>query len=86
MELTKKIDNEITNLKVKYDNAKKIIDYFYDEPYSSRKKIIENLGIPESTVKGVISELQKTGILKEITGYSRNQIFVFSEYVDIFLT
>ena len=86
VELTKKIDNEITNLKVKYDNAKKIIDYFYDEPYSSRKKIIENLGIPESTVKGVISELQKTGILKEITGYSRNQIFVFSEYVDIFLT
>ena len=86
VELTKKIDNEITNLKVKYDNAKKIIDYFYDEPYSSRKKIIENLGIPESTVKGVVSELQKSGILKEITGYSRNQIFVFSEYVDIFLT
>ena len=85
VELTKKIDKEITNLKVKYDNVKKIIDYFYDEPYSSRRKIIENLGIPESTVKGVISELQKSGIIKEITGYSRNQIFVFSEYVDIFL-
>ena len=33
-----------------------------------------------------INELQKSGILKEITGYSRNQIFEFSEYVDIFLT
>lgn len=38
VELTKKIDVQITDLKVKYDNAKKIIDYFYDEPYMSRKK------------------------------------------------
>lgn len=85
VELTKKIDDEITNLKVKYDNVKKIIDYFYNEPYSSRKKIVDALEMPESTVKGVITKLQKSGILKEITGYSRNQIFVFFEYVDIFL-
>lgn len=38
VELTKKIDAQISNLKVKYDNAKKIIDYFYNEPYSTRKK------------------------------------------------
>lgn len=38
VELTKKIDEEISNLKVKYDNVKKIINYFYDEPHSTRKK------------------------------------------------
>ena len=86
VELTKKIDNQISNLNVKYDNAKKIIDYFYNEPYSSRKKISETLQMPESTVNGVINELKKANIIKETTGYSKNQIFVLSEYVEIFLT
>lgn len=39
VELTKKIYLQIADLKIKYDNAKRIIDYFYDEPYSTRKKI-----------------------------------------------
>jgi Fic family protein len=86
VELTKKVDTQITDLKVKYDNAKKIIDYFYDEPYSTRKKISEALEMPESTVNGVINELKSANIIKETTGYSRNQIFVFSEYVEIFLS
>ncbi len=86
VELTKNVDTQISDLKVKYDNAKKIIDYFYDEPYSSRKKISEALKMPESTVNGVINELKSANIIKETTGYSRNQIFVFSEYVDIFLS
>ena len=82
----KKIDIRINDLKVKYDNAKKIIDYFYDEPYSTRKKISGALKMPESTVNGVINELKSANIIQETTGYSRNQIFVFSEYVEIFLS
>lgn len=42
--------------------------------------------MPESTVNGVINELKSINIIKEMTGYTRNQIFVFSEYVNIFLT
>ena len=86
VELTKKIDSQIIELNVKYDNAKKIMDYFYNEPYSSRKKISEALEMPESTVNGVITGLKNANIIKETTGYSRNQVFVFAEYVDIFLS
>ena len=86
VELTKRIEDQIINLNVKYDNAKKIIDYFYDEPYSTRKKIAKTLKMPESTVNGVINELKSANIIKETTGYSRNQIFVFSEYIEIFLS
>lgn len=86
VELTKKIDSEIIELNVKYDNAKKIMDYFYNEPYSSRKKISEALEMPESTVNGVITGLKNANIIKETTGYSRNQVFVFEEYVNIFLS
>ena len=85
VELTKKIDNQLLDLKVTHENAKKVIDFLYNEPISSRKKIFDNLDIPISTLNGVINELKRIGILYETTGYTRNQIIVFKEYVDIFL-
>jgi len=86
VELTKKIDGKLTELNVKFDNAKKVMDYFYNEPYSSRKKLADALGMPDSTVNGVVNELKRVNIIKETTGFSKNQIFVFSEYVNIFLS
>lgn len=86
VELTKKIDGKLTELNVKFDNAKKVMDYFYNEPYSSRKKLADALGMPDSTVNGVVNELKRINIIKETTGFSKNQIFVFSEYVNIFLS
>lgn len=86
VELTKKIDGKLTDLNVKFDNAKKVIDYFYNEPYSSRKKIADALEMPDSTVNGVVNELKRVNIIKETTGFSKNQIFVFTEYVNIFLS
>ena len=86
VELTKRVDDIISNLNVKYDNAKKVIEYFYNEQISSRKKVADSLEMPQSTLNGVISELQRVGILNETTGYARNQLFVFKEYVDIFLS
>ena len=44
------------------------------------------LDMPESTINGVINELKTAKIIKETTGYNRNQIFVFDEYVEIFLS
>lgn len=86
VELTQKIDGKLTELNVKFDNAKKVMDYFYNEPYSSRKKLADALGMPDSTVNGVVNELKRVNIIKETTGFSKNQIFVFSEYVNIFLS
>ncbi len=48
-------------------------------------KIFEALKMPESTVNLVINNLKSANIIKETTGYSRNQIFMFSQYVEIFL-
>lgn len=76
----------MTELNVKFDNAKKVIDYFYNEPYSSRKKLTDTLEMPDSTVNGVVNELKRVNIIKETTGFSKNQIFVFSKHVNIFLS
>ncbi|MBO5477611.1 MAG: Fic family protein [Clostridia bacterium] len=85
VELTIEMDKIIMDLPVKPENAKKVIDLLYNEPIVSRKKIIENTGIKFTTLVGVIRAFQEKGILIETTGYSRNQVFSFQIYIDLFL-
>ncbi|HPL72464.1 MAG TPA: Fic family protein [Candidatus Pacearchaeota archaeon] len=42
------------------------------------------LGKSISTSNNLIKEMERMGILKEITGFSRNRIFILHEYLDIF--
>ena len=79
------MDKIIMDLPVKPENAKKVLDVLYHEPIVSRKKIIEKTGIKFTTLVGVINAFQEKQILIETTGYSRNQVFAFQKYIDLFL-
>lgn len=85
VKLTKEMDEAIMDLSVKPENAKKVLDVLYDEPAINRKKICELTGIKEGTVKNIINSLLEKDIIIETTGYSRNQIFKFQKYTDLFL-
>ena len=85
VDFTKQIDKEIMNLSVKAENAKKILDLLYNEPIITRSKISKNTGLISSTTNNIINAFLENGILKEITGYSRNQVFAFNRYIDLFL-
>lgn len=85
VELTMEMDKIIINLPVKAENVKKVIDVLYNEPIINRKKLIEITNIKASTLKDTINVLLKNNIIVETTGYSRNQVFAFQNYIDLFL-
>lgn len=85
VEFTQKMDKEILDIPVKSENAKKVLELLYNEPVINRKKLIELTGITESTIKNIIRSFLEKEILIEITGYTRNQIFKFQKYTDLFL-
>jgi len=85
VEFTQKMDKEILNMPVKPENARKVLDILYDEPVINRKKLAEITGITESTIKNIIKSFLDKEILIETTGYTRNQIFKFQKYTDLFL-
>ena len=85
VELTVEMDKTIMKLPVKPENAKKVIDALYNEPVINRKKLIEITNMKSSTLKDTVNALLKNNILLETTGYSRNQVFAFQKYIDLFL-
>lgn len=48
------------------------------------KKASEIVGLSSTATNMLISELVKLGILKEITGFSRNRLYEYSEYLELF--
>ena len=85
VELTMEMDKVIMDLPVKPENAKKVLDVLYDEPIVSRKKILELIDIKPTTLNVCINALKEKNIIIETTGYSRNQVFAFQKYIDLFL-
>lgn len=85
VELTMEMDKLIMELPVKSENAKKVIDLLYDEPVLTRNKMSEITGIKLTTINGIVNALLDKGIITETTGYSRNQIFAFEKYINLFL-
>ena len=72
-------------MSVKPENAKKVLEVLYNEPAINRKKLSELTGIKESTIKNIINNFMDKEIIIETTGYTRNQIFKFQKYTDLFL-
>mgnify|MGYP000325129858 CR=1 FL=1 len=85
VELTMEMDKVIMDLPVKPENAKKVLDVLYDEPIVSRKKILELIDIKPTTLNVCINAFKEKNITIETTGYSRNQVFAFQKYIDLFL-
>ena len=85
VELTMEMDKVIIDLPIKAENAKKVIDVLYNEPIINRKKLMEITNIRPSTLKDTVNVLLENNIIVETTGYSRNQVFAFQKYIDLFL-
>lgn len=85
VEFTVEMDKIIMELSVKPENAKKVIDVLYDEPILTRNKMAEKTKIKLTTINGVVNSLLEKQVIKETTGYSRNQIFAFEKYINLFL-
>lgn len=54
-----------------------------ERPLLSIKSVCEKTGLVPNTVNKVFRALEETGIVAEITGKSRNRIFVYREYLRI---
>ena len=84
LSLKQEMDTLIVGFGKKAHNASKLIEFLYQRPIISISDIIEPLEISKPTANTLVKEFEAKGILKEITGYERNKLFVFDRYLTIY--
>ncbi len=84
-----KLRNEIEGKQLiklgrKQADGKKLIDALYKQPILDGMEIAEILKVHPSTANRLIKDFQDLDILRERTGYKRNRIYAFDEYIKLF--
>lgn len=86
MELRSQYMERVLQLGRRAERANQLITALYASPVINVSGASELLGISPSNVNLLISEMVRLNILKEVTGFSRNRLFVLDEYLKIFRT
>jgi Fic family protein len=82
--LRQEYEGKIIVLGRRTKKAKKLLNNLYSKPITDNKEITEKLNISFNTANRLIKSLMDLNLLYEITGFSRNRLFVLKEYLDLF--
>ncbi len=84
LQLQKQVDMDLQTLGSRAANANKITNYLYQKPLINAEKVSEVAGISYPSAYKLIGDLERLGILREITGGRRSREYIFDKYVRIF--
>ena len=64
--------------------ANQLLQYLYSNPIISPRDVEQVLKITPATANRLLKEMEKTGMLMERTGFSRNRLYELHEYLSLF--
>ena len=84
LQLQRSLDERLKPLGIKANDARKVIEGLYTRPVTDVSRV--EVAIQKSNVSAykLIADLEKAGILEEITGGLRGRIYVFKDYLNLF--
>jgi Fic family protein len=82
--LRNEVEHRIISLGKKHVLAKELLQYLYSSPITDASDAAKYLSVNISTAIRLIDDFIRLNILIEITGYKRNRVFVFEEYMKLF--
>lgn len=85
LKLQKQVDSQIQTLGSRSANAQKIIHHLYQRPLITAAKVgkVAEVSSSASAYK-LVADLERLGILKEITGGKRGKMYTFDAYLQLF--
>lgn len=82
--LRSELENKIISLGKKQALAKSFLQFLYSEPLITTNDAANALKINNATAARLIDDFVRLGILLEVTGFKRNRIFAFDDYIKLF--
>jgi len=77
-------EQKIMSLGKRAKVGQELLKHLYSQPILNTKQIAERLQVTHPSASTLVKQFENIGIFKEITGFKRNRLFVFSEYLKLF--
>lgn len=84
IDLRQRYEQKIMTLGARAKKAQKLLLYMFSRPIVNNKNVVKELGMSFNSANRLIKSLIEIGLLTEITGFSRNRLFVLKKYMDLF--
>jgi len=84
MQLQKTLDTRLKPLGNRASDAYKVINVLYTRPIVNAEMVAQIIDKSNVSAYKLIADLEKSGILHEITGGQRGRVYLFNEYLDLF--
>lgn len=82
--LRHRLEMEILTLGKRAKTGQQLLKILYSRPIVTAKIVGQQMSITHPAANQLLKDFQQIGILQEITGFKRNRLFAFKEYLDLF--
>lgn len=83
VDLFKEDRERITNESDRAGSTLRIHDLFQQNPFLTSNQLVQKTGLSAPTVNAALADLEKMGIVEEITGRKRGRVFSYRRYLAI---
>jgi Fic family protein len=84
IELRQRCEQKLLRLGKRAKAGQQLLLELYSQPILNVNQIAERLAITHQSASALVRSFDEAGILREVTGFKRNRLFVFFEYLDLF--
>ncbi|KKW33118.1 MAG: hypothetical protein UY77_C0005G0008 [Candidatus Uhrbacteria bacterium GW2011_GWA2_53_10] len=84
IDLREKVEQRIMTMGRRAPIARAFLSNLYSQPIVNSPQVAKWLDITPQSAITLLKVFEQKGILKEMTGFKRNRLFVFSEYMRLF--
>lgn len=84
LQLQKQTDSKLQKLGSRLANARKVVDYLYQRPMVNADKVASIADVSSPSAYKLLTDLERLGILREVTGGHRGRQYLFDDYLELF--
>jgi Fic family protein len=78
------VEAQVQTLGSRAANARKVLDALYRSPIIDAARVGKIAKVSPASAYKLVADLERFGILKEITGGKRGRMYMFDAYVKLF--